>query len=368
MDLNILWFILIAVLWTGYLVLEGFDFGVGMLLPVLGKSDKERRAVINTIGPIWDGNEVWLLTAGGATFAAFPEWYASMFSGFYIPLLLILIALIFRGMAFEYRSKIETPQWKKWCDFGIIFGSWVPAILWGVAFANLVRGVNLDENHNVVGSFFELLSPYALLGGVVTLLLFLSHGALFLALKTDGQMRVDANRLASRFIGAAIVAAGSWAIWTQLAYSVTWTWVATGIAALSLILAWMFNKVGAEGKAFSASAVTILAAVVLIFGSMYPYVMLDINGQNSLDIYNASSTDYTLTIMTWVAVLLTPLVLLYQGWTIWVFRKRIKVEHIPDPIGLSSLRVPKDDASHGVSHGDASAQGRESDGTSTRDI
>lgn len=197
MELSILWFILIAVLWTGYLVLEGFDFGVGMLLPVLGKSERERRAVINTIGPVWDGNEVWLLTAGGATFAAFPEWYASMFSGFYLPLLFILFALIFRGMAFEYRSKIETPRWKAWCDFGIIFGSWTPAILWGVAFANLVRGVELNDNYDFVGSFFSLLSPYALLGGAVTLLLFLAHGALFLALKTDGKMRVDANRLAS---------------------------------------------------------------------------------------------------------------------------------------------------------------------------
>ncbi|ACV09303.1 cytochrome d ubiquinol oxidase subunit II [Jonesia denitrificans] len=342
MELSILWFILIAVLWTGYLVLEGFDFGVGMLLPVLGKSERERRAVINTIGPVWDGNEVWLLTAGGATFAAFPEWYASMFSGFYLPLLFILFALIFRGMAFEYRSKIETPRWKAWCDFGIIFGSWTPAILWGVAFANLVRGVELNDNYDFVGSFFSLLSPYALLGGAVTLLLFLAHGALFLALKTDGKMRVDANRLASRFLAGAILAGGVWVVWTQLGYGAGWTWIATGGAAAGLVLAWLFNKVGHEGRAFAASAAAILAAVVLIFGSLYPNVMPDINGINNLTIENASSTDYTLTIMTWVAVLLTPIVLLYQGWTFWVFRKRIKVEHIPDPIGLPSLRVPRD--------------------------
>lgn len=335
MDLAIVWFVLIAVLWTGYLVLEGFDFGVGMLLPILGRKDKERRLLINTIGPVWDGNEVWLLTAGGATFAAFPEWYATMFSGFYLPLLLILLALIIRGVCFEYRGKIKDPGWAKWCDRGIIAGSWVPSILWGVAFANLVRGVELNASHNYVGGFWALLNPFALLGGVVTLLLFLLHGSVFLALKTDGDMRARANALASKLAVAAIVAAGAWAVWAQLAFSVTWTWAAVVVAAGSLIGVWVANGKGREGWAFLLSAAAIVAAVVLIFGSMYPDVMPAFNPEYSLNVHNASSSDYTLKIMTWVAVALTPIVLLYQGWTYWVFRKRISTAHIPEPIGLS---------------------------------
>ncbi|WP_019147634.1 cytochrome d ubiquinol oxidase subunit II [Timonella senegalensis] len=341
--LNVLWFVLIAILWTGYLVLEGFDFGVGMLLPVLGKKEKERRLLINTIGPLWDGNEVWLLTAGGATFAAFPEWYATMFSGFYIPLFIILIALIVRGISFEYRAKIEDGNWKRWCDAGIIFGSWVPSILWGVAFANLVRGVELDANHQFTGGFFSLLNPFALLGGVVTLLLFLLHGALFLALKTDGDIRVRANALAGKFALGSILAAGTWAIWAQVAYGKGWTWIAVIIAAASLVAVYLTNRVGKEGLAFTFSAVAIVAAVVLIFGSLFPNVMPASNvAENSLNIMNAASTPYTLTVMSWVAVMLVPLVLAYQAWTIWVFRKRLKVEHIPDAIGLATLSVPKE--------------------------
>src|SRR5690554_5609273 len=268
MDLPVLWFILIAVLWAGYLVLEGFDFGVGMLLPVLGRNDKDRRAIINTIGPVWDGNEVWLLTAGGATFAAFPEWYATLFSGFYLPLLLILLALIVRGVSFEYRGKISDPRWAAWCDRGIIVGSWLPAILWGVAFANLVRGVELDADHVFTGGFFSLLSPFALLGGLVTLGLFLTHGAVFLALKTDGEIRERARGLAFRLSIASGAVAAVWAIWAQLAYSTAWTWAAVVVAALALVQVTVQVARGKEGRAFAASVVAILAAVVLIFGSM----------------------------------------------------------------------------------------------------
>ena len=335
MDLPVLWFILIAVLWAGYLVLEGFDFGVGMLLPVLGRKDKDRRAIINTIGPVWDGNEVWLLTAGGATFAAFPEWYATLFSGFYLPLLLILLALIVRGVSFEYRGKISDPRWAAWCDRGIIVGSWLPAILWGVAFANLVRGVELDASHTFTGGFFSLLSPFALLGGVVTLGLFLTHGAVFLALKTDGDIRARARALGLKLSTGTTVAAGLWALWAQLAYSVAWTWAAVLVAAVSLVLVVVMVAKDREGWAFIFSALGIVAAVVLIFGSMYPDVMPAIDPANSLNIRNASSTDYTLTVMTWVAVALVPVVLLYQSWTYWVFKKRITVAHIPEPIGLS---------------------------------
>jgi cytochrome d ubiquinol oxidase subunit II len=332
MELALVWFILLAVLWTGYLVLEGFDFGVAMLMPIAGRNNRERRVALNTIGPVWDGNEVWLLTAGGATFAAFPEWYATMFSGFYIPLFLILLCLIVRAVAIEYRGKINSEVWRSRWDLGIIISAWIPAILWGVAFANLVRGVNLDENHQYSGNFFDLLNPFALLGGVVTLLLFLSHGSIFLALKTDGIVRERAEKLAKQFSLYAIVAAGAWAVWGQLAYSRNaWTWGAVGVAAVSLIATRYLAGAKKFGLAFIFNAVAIAAAVVFIFGALYPNVMPAINDPaNSLTLDNASSTDYTLKVMTIVAVIFTPIVLAYQAWSYWVFRKRLHVDHIPE--------------------------------------
>ncbi len=339
MDLTLVWFVLIAILWTGYLVLEGFDFGVGMLLPFLGRKDRDRRVMINTIGPVWDGNEVWLITAGGATFAAFPEWYATRFSGFYLPLLLILVGLILRIVSFEWRGKINTDTWRAWADRGIIVGSYLPGILWGVAFANLVRGVELDADHQYVGGFFALLNPFALLGGVVTALLFVLHGAIFLSLKTSGEMRERSGALAARLAPVALVVAAAWAIWAQLAYSVPWTWGAVALAAAGLVAVVLTTRARREGWAFIFSAVVIVAAVILIFGSMYPDVMPAFDPANSLTVTNASSTHYTLTIMTWVAVVLTPIVLLYQGWTYWVFRKRISAEHIPEHTGLTFAKV-----------------------------
>jgi len=339
-ELSLVWFLLIAVLWTGYLVLEGFDFGVGMLLGLLARGDKaakdrDRRVMINTIGPVWDGNEVWLITAGGATFAAFPEWYATMFSGFYLPLLLILVALILRIVSFEWRGKINTDRWRSLADFGLIAGSWLPSILWGVAFANLVRGVQLDADHQYIGGFWALLNPFALLGGATTCLLFLTHGAVFLALKSDGDIRARAGAFAERSSVLTLVVAGAWAVWAQIAYSVAWTWLAVLVAAGSLIVVVVAARGRREGLAFTASAVAIVAAVVLIFGSMYPDVMPALDPANSLTITNASSTHYTLMVMTWVAVILTPIVLLYQGWTYWVFRKRISVDQIPAHTGLT---------------------------------
>ena len=338
MELSDVWFVLVAVLWMGYLVLEGFDFGVGMLLPVLGRKDTDRRVMINTIGPVWDGNEVWLLTAGGATFAAFPEWYASMFSGFYLALLLILLCLIVRVVAFEWRGKIDDDRWRRWADRALVVGSWGPAVLWGVAFGNLVRGVALDADHQYVGTFADLLNPFALLGGATTALIFLTHGAVFLALKTDGEIRHRAAALASRSAVATLLVAGAFAVWTQVAHSVTWTWAATAVAAAALVALVVATRVRREGWAFLASAVAIVAAVVLIFGSMYPDVMPALDPANSLTVDNASSSDYTLTIMTWVAAFLTPLVLLYQGWTYWVFRRRLVATQIPPHAGLTLTR------------------------------
>ena len=339
MELSTVWFMLIAVLWTGYLVLEGFDFGVGMLLPVLGRNDTDRRVLINTVGPVWDGNEVWLLTAGGATFAAFPEWYATMFSGFYLPLLLILLALIVRVVAFEWRGKIDDDRWRRTADRALIVGSWVPAVLWGVAFGNLVRGVRLDADSQYVGTFLDLLNPFALLGGATTGLIFLTHGAVFLTLKTDGDIRRRAGALAARLAVLTLVVAAAFAVWAQVAYSVPWTWAATAVAAAALVALVLTTRARREGWAFGCSAVAIVAAVVLIFGSMYPDVMPALDPQYSLTVQDASSTDYTLTVMTWVAVVLTPVVLLYQGWTYWVFRKRISADRIPASIGLPLERV-----------------------------
>ncbi len=342
-NLQIIWIGLVAVLWIMYFILEGFDYGVGVLLPVIGKTEAERRTIITTLGPLWDGNEVWLLTAGGATFAAFPEWYATLFSGFYLPLLLILVALIVRGVAFEYRSKHGDATWRARWDIAITVSSFVPALLWGVAFANLVRGVPLKQRVDIEGAvvsgylydggFFNLLNPFALLGGVVTLTLFLTHGAIFLALKTDGAMRYRARDLAFRLGLVAAVAAVLFLLWGQFAYSrnAGFTLVTVLATAVLWVLGVVMIKAGREGWAFLFSALTMALAVVSLFGMLYPYVMPDLNSDLGLTITNASSSETTLKLMTVVAAIMTPIVLVYQGWTYWVFRKRLTAEMIPSP-------------------------------------
>ncbi|MEU8820869.1 cytochrome d ubiquinol oxidase subunit II [Paractinoplanes atraurantiacus] len=330
MELTTVWFALIALLWAGYFLLEGFDFGVGILLPVLGRDNRERRLLINTIGPVWDGNEVWLIVAGGATFAAFPEWYATLFSGFYLPLLLILAALIIRGVAFEYRGKRDDDRWRRRWDLCIIAGSWIPAVLWGVAFGNIVRGVRLDADHEYVGGFFDLLNPYALVGGLTTLALFTLHGAVFLALKTDGEIRERAGRLAARLIGPAVVVAAGFLLWTAIAHHDVAGWILMAAAAVSLLAAIPAIRARREGWAFLATAATLVLAVFALFVTLFPNVMpSSIADANSLTVTNASASPYTLKVMTWVAVGCTPFVLLYQSWTYWVFRKRLSVEKIP---------------------------------------
>ncbi len=338
MELTTVWFVLIAVLWVGYFVLEGFDFGVGILLPVLGRHDRERRVLINTIGPVWDGNEVWVLVAGGATFAAFPEWYATLFSGFYLPLLLILVALILRGVAFEFRGKRSEPEWRAWWDRAIFWGSLVPAVLWGVAFGNIVRGVPIDAEHEYTGNLLDLLNAYALLGGVTTLALFVTHGAVFLALKTRGEVRERATRLASRVgLLAAVVAVGFLG-WTLASYADgADAVVLAAAAAAALVGGLVANRVGREGWAFVGSALAIGLAVTALFAGLFPDVMpSSTDPAYSLTVDNASSTPYTLEIMTWVAVIFTPVVLAYQGWSYWVFRRRIGVDSIPEemPTGI----------------------------------
>jgi cytochrome d ubiquinol oxidase subunit II len=331
MELTTVWFILIAVLWIGYFTLEGFDFGVGMLLPVLARDDRERRLMINTIGPVWDGNEVWVLTAGGATFAAFPEWYATLFSGFYLPLLLILVALIVRGLAFEYRHQRPEAAWHSWWDRAIIVGSYVPAFLWGVAFANIVRGVPIDESRDFTGTIFTLLNPVGLLGGLVTLFLFLTHGAIFLALKTDGDIRVRARAFAVRLGLIAAVVAVVFLVWAQLHTGDAASAVVFVLAALALVGAIAMTLAAREGWAFIGTFACIALAVAGLFLALFPDVMpSSTDAAFSLTATNASATDYTLKVMTIVAAVFTPIVLCYQAWTYWVFRKRISVHHIPD--------------------------------------
>lgn len=337
MELTTIWFALIAVLWIGYFTLEGFDFGVGMLLPVLAKDDTERRVMINTIGPVWDGNEVWLLVAGGATFAAFPEWYATLFSGFYLPLLLILVALIVRGLAFEYRAKRDDDVWRRRWDAAIIIGSFVPALLWGVAFANILRGVPIDGDLEYTGGFFNLLNPYALLGGVTTLLLFLTHGAVFIALKTDGSIRHRARARALPIGAAAAAAAVAFLAWTQAQTGTVASAIAFVAAAAALVAALLAAASLREGWAFLGTFVAIAVAVAGLFLALFPDVMpTSLADGTSLTTTNAAATAYTLRIMTVVAVVFTPLVLAYQGWTYWVFRKRISVHHIPRPVASTS--------------------------------
>lgn len=336
MELTTFWFILIAVLWVGYFVLEGFDFGVGILLPVLGRTDTEKRVLINTIGPVWDGNEVWLLVAGGATFAAFPEWYATLFSGFYLPLFLILVALILRNVAFEYRGKRTEPSWTRWWDRAIFAGSLVPALLWGVAFGNIVRGVKIDAEKEYVGNLVDLLNPYALLAGLVTLSLFVTHGAVFVSLKTLGEVRQRARVVAQQVGLVAAAAAVVFMLWTYVlrddAQHAGWFAVLAALAAVALLGGLAAARAGREGWAFVGTALTIGLAVGSLFVVLFPEVMpSSLDAAWSLTTSNASSTDYTLRIMTWVAVVFTPLVLAYQTWTYVVFRRRIGVQHIPKP-------------------------------------
>jgi len=329
MDLNTVWFILIAVLFIGYFFLEGFDYGVGILLPFLGKDDQERRILINTIGPHWDGNEVWLITAGGAMFAAFPNWYATLFSGFYLALFLMLLALIVRGVAFEFRSKDKHPDWRNLWDWMIFVGSLVPALLWGVALANIVRGVPIDADMNYVGGFLTLLNPYALLGGLATLTVLTLHGAIFLTLKTRGEVMKKAQVAAGRLWLPGVALSVIFAVATYFATDIfTRLGINPGVVPLGAVVAllaagWLIRS-QREGWAFAMTGLAIALTILTLFMGLYPRVMVSsLDPAWSLTIYNASSSHYTLTIMTIVALIFVPIVLIYQGWSYWVFRERI---------------------------------------------
>lgn len=332
MELNALWFGLLAVLFIGFFFLEGFDYGVGILLPFMGRDDTERRLIINAIGPVWDGNEVWMLTAGGAMFAAFPNWYATLFSGFYLALFLMLVALILRGVAFEFRSKDDNPAWRSFWDWAIFAGSLVPALLWGVAMANLIRGVPIDARMQYVGTFWDLLSPYTLAGGLATLLLFTLHGALFLTLKLEGELAERVRRVAAR---VGVLAIPAFLLLIALSYIDTDLFERPGAgavlsaAALALGLGYWLLRSQRHGWAFVLNGLAVVAYTAANFAGLFPRVMVSsLNPEWSLTIYNASSSPYTLKVMTIVALTLVPIVLAYQGWTYWVFRQRVTAKHL----------------------------------------
>lgn len=332
MELNVIWFVLVGVLFTGFFFLEGFDYGVGMLLPFLGKNDVERRIIINTIGPVWDGNEVWMLTAGGALFAAFPHVYATMFSGFYLALFLMLVALIVRAVAFEFRSKDESPVWRSTWDWMIFIGSAVPALLWGVAVTNLIKGVPINAKMQYAGTFFDLLSSYTLIGGVAFLLVFLFHGAIFLTLRVEGEL-IERVYHVARIIGilaaVAFLALVNYTYISTDLFNSSLATMALGGAVLVFVISYALTWMRKFGWAFAMSGLAIVFTTLAFFSGLFPRIMVSsLNPAWSLTIHNASSSAYTLKIMTFAAVILVPIVLVYQGWTYWVFRKRVTAKHL----------------------------------------
>ncbi|MGL4831279.1 MAG: cytochrome d ubiquinol oxidase subunit II [Propionibacteriaceae bacterium] len=339
--LQTVWFILVVVLWVGYFFLEGFDYGVAMLLKILGKNDKERRVLLTTVGPFWDGNEVWLLTAGGATFAAFPGWYATLFSALYLPLLLVLVGLILRGLAFEYRGKREGESWRNGWDWAATIGSFLPSLVFGVGLANWIIGLPVDAKQLYAGSFWSLFSPYGLLGGVMLVAVFLAHGALFLTLRTKDDLRERSGKLARTlaFVAAGLLAI--FAIWGNAAYSMSsapaLSWALMLLAAVGMAVAGVLAG-KKEMWSFIAGGLSIVFLIVGVFSTMYPNLGFDnsLAQGHPLNVHTAASTPMTLKIMTIAAVVFVPIVLAYQTWTYIVFRRRIGVANIPDNHGTSN--------------------------------
>ncbi|MEV8565708.1 cytochrome d ubiquinol oxidase subunit II [Streptomyces sp. NPDC051322] len=331
MGLNDFWFLLIAVLWTGYFFLEGFDFGVGILTRLLARDRQERRVLINIIGPVWDGNEVWLITAAGAMFAAFPVWYATFFSGFYLLLVLILLLLIVRVLSFEYRHKRPEESWQRNWEWVLFASSLLLPFLWGMIFANLVHGVPINSHQDYAGSPADLLNWYAVLGGLAFTALCTLHGAVFTALKTVGEIRGRARAFAARSAAVTGVLAAAFLVWLQTDRGNGATLIAACVALAALVGAFAANTRTREGWAFAFTGAAIAATVAALFLSLAPDVMpSSLNFAWDLTIDNAASGAYTLKVMTWVAGFMTPLILLYQGWTYWVFRKRLGTQHIAE--------------------------------------
>jgi cytochrome bd ubiquinol oxidase subunit II len=327
MDLQTLWFAAVAVLWTGFLLLEGFDFGVAALLPVLGRRPADRHLMLRSIGPLWDGNEVWLITAAGAVFAAFPGWYATWLPALYLPFVLVLFGLIIRAVAFEWRHSHHTPAWDSSWTWVITTGSLIAALGIGAALGATTLGLPIDADGNRVGGAFAGLGWPALLGAVAVLAFSLVHGAMFLALKTDGPLRIAARRFARRWVPVAALPLLAWAGVVHLRYGTPATAVLWLVAALAVVIAWARIRVECEGQAFAAWGTMLVAAAATIFGAAYPVVVPStVDAAFDVTIADASVSDYTLTVMTWAAAVGLPVVLGYQAWTYWVFRKRLTAE------------------------------------------
>jgi len=327
MSLNVFWFAIIGILFVGYFFLEGFDYGVGMLYQFLSPNDTDRRVALNAIGPTWGANEVWLITAGGALFAAFPEWYATLFSGFYLALVLMLLGLIARGVALEYRSNHDSRKWRKMWDWALTVGSFIPAFLWGVAVANLARGVPINAHMNYTGNLLTLLNPYAIWSGLTMLAIFLAHGAYFLNMKTDGTIRERASRIGGRLGIAAVVIEAVFLAWSSRLphlHPSGWAELAGVLSLVGTLVAVGMHARQKARTAFFSQGLGIALLTASGFLALFPHVMVSrLNPSWSLTIYNAASNPYSLHVMTIVALTLVPIVLAYQIWTYWIFRKRI---------------------------------------------
>lgn len=326
-NLNVVWFILLCVLFAGFFLLEGFDYGTGILLPFIGKTDVERRQMINALGPVWDGNEVWMITAGGALFASFPHVYATLFSGFYLALFLMLAVLIMRGVAFEFRSKSPNRTWRKVFDYCIFIGSIVPALLWGVTVGNLIQGTPIDETMTYVGTFWDLLSPYTVLCGIAFILLFTYHGGLFSCIKTAGAIS-ERSRAASLVVGVptaigALALVVATYVYTDLFNSVL-AMVCFALAIVFFLVSWGAARTRNTKWGFVFSSLSVISVTAAYFAGLFPRVMVSsLNPEWSLTITNAASSDYTLALMTVVALIFVPIVLAYQIWVYWIFRHRV---------------------------------------------
>jgi cytochrome d ubiquinol oxidase subunit II len=344
------WYIIIAILWTGFFVLEGFDFGVGMLHAVIGTDEAGRRAAINTIGPLWDGNEVWLIVAAAGMFAAFPGWYATMFSAYNLPLVLLLAALIVRGVAFEYRGKRDAARWRRTWDVALTTGSVLAPLLIGVALGDLLHGLPINAAQNYTGSFWNLLQPYAVFTGVTFVLICALHGATFLCLKTTGAIRDRSWQLARRVAPVTAAAVTGFIIWTHVTAGTTFFLnVIELLAILAAIAAVWLVYDRRDGFAFTATAVTIAACILSIFVDLYPNVMVSSTSKAyNLTVHNTASGAYSLKAMTVVVIVFLPLVLLYQAWTYYVFRKRVSVSDFQAAAPPSGAESPAaDDVSPG---------------------
>ncbi len=332
--LQILWFVLIGILWAGYFILEGFDFGVGMLVKVLPRDTVEKRMTIHTIGPVWDGNEVWLLTAGGATFAAFPNWYASAFSGFYLALFLVLAALIIRGVSFEFWGKVDSDRWRNGWEWAMAIGSGLAALLFGVAWANFIHGVPMGPQHVVHATLLDLLHPYALLGGLTTLTLFFAHGCGFLALRVKGELEQRAAALGDLATPVAALLTAGFLVWTLVDQG----WPAKVVipavlTAVAVVTTAMLSRNRRAGLGFGISSVSILLLTATFFAALFPNALPSTTSSAyDLTLTAASSSHYTLTVMTIVAIIFVPVVLAYQAWTYWVFRHRLGRDDFEGPV------------------------------------